>query len=172
MSNYSPSTIAKTGELNPKCGLVCRTATTLNTSMFAATAVNIYKVTGRIRIVSLDIEAITAFSANASVPRWQFVSTTPAVALTDISAGSSTLSGLALAKTVVFQGTSLDTALAISAVAGITPKPANTMDIGWDGGLLHLALDSDVAQTGSTATSIITLCYLPMSDGAAAEALF
>lgn len=172
MSSYSPSTVAQVAALNPKRGLVCRTAITLNTSLFAATAVNIFKVTGRIRIVSLDIEAITAFSANASVPRWQIISTTPAVALFDICAASSSLSGLTAGKYVTFPGTALNTAQQVGAAVGIMVKPANIQDIGWDGGLLHLALDSDVAQTGTTATSIITLCYLPQSDGAAAEALF
>jgi hypothetical protein len=172
MSNYSPSTIAKTGELNPKCGLVCRTATTLNTSTFTTTATNIFKVTGRIRIVSLDVEAITAFSANASVPRWQILGVTPVVALFDISAASSTLSGLAVGKRVTFPGTALTTAQVIDGVAGITVKAANLMDVGWDGGVCYLALDSDVVQTGTTATSVFTLCYLPQSDGAAAEALF
>ena len=170
MSNYSPSTIAKTGELNPKCGLVCRTATTLNTSTFTTTATNIYKVTGRIRIVSLDVEAITQFGAQASVPRWQILGVTPVVALFDISAASSTLSALAAGKRVTMAGTALNTAQVVDGVAGITVKPANLMDVGWDGGVCYLALDSDVAQTSGTC--VFTLCYLPQSDGAAAEALF
>ena len=110
MSNYSPSSIAKIGDLNPRRGIVCRTAVTNNTDVFKTTAVNIFKVTGRIRIVSLDVEAITAFSATASVPRWQFVSVTPTVALTDISAASATLSGLAVGKRVMMQATALNTA--------------------------------------------------------------
>lgn len=170
MANYSPSTIAKTGELNSKSGLVCRTATVNNTDVLKTTAVNIFKVTGRIRIVSLDVEAITQFGAQASVPRWQFVSTTPLVALTDISAASASVSALAAGKRVTMAGTALNTAQVVDSVACITVKPANVMDIGWDGGLLHLAMDSDVAQTSGTC--VITLCYLPQSDGAAAEALF
>jgi len=170
MSNYSPSTIARVGDLNPKRGIVCRTSTVNNTSVLLTTAVNIFKVTGKIRIISLDIEAITQFSATASVPRWQFVSTTPAVALTNISAASSTLSGLAVGKRVTMAGTALNTALVIDSIAGITVKPADAMDIGSEGGVLHLALDADVAQTSGTC--VITLCYLRLTDGAAAEALF
>jgi hypothetical protein len=70
----------------------------------------------------------------------------------------------------VLAGTALNTALVIDSVAGITPKPANSMDIGSEGGVLYLAQDSDVAQTSGT--SVYTLCYLPLTDGAAAEALF
>ncbi len=167
---YSPSTIAKIGDLNPKRGIVCRTSVVNNTDTFKTTAVNIFKITGKIRIVSLDHEAITEFGAQASVPRWQFVSTTPVVALTNISAASASNSALGLGARVVFQGTALNTAPAIDAAIGITPKPANAMDIGSEGGVLHLAQDSDVAQTSGTA--VYTLCYLPLTDGAAAEALF
>ena len=170
MSNYSPSSIAKIGDLNPRRGIVCRTAVTNNTEVFQAAAVNIFKVTGRIRIVSLDVEAITQFSATASVPRWQFVSITPTVALTDISAASATLASLAVGKRVMLQSTALNTAQVIDAVAGITVSPPDVMDIGWDGGLLYLAQDADVAQTSGTC--VITLCYLPQSEGSAAEALF
>ena len=169
MSNYSPSTIARIGDLNPKRGIVCRTATVNNTAVFIATAVNIFKITGKIRIVSLDYEAITEWGAQSSVPRWQFVSTTPSVALTNISAASADNTGLAVGVRVVFQGTALNTAPAIDAAPGISPKPANAMDIGSEGGLLHLAIDADVAQ--ESGTSVFTLCYLPLTDGAAAEAL-
>jgi hypothetical protein len=166
---YSPSTIAKVGDLNPKRGIVCRTATVNNTAAFLTTAVNIFKVTGKIRIVSLDHEAVTDFGAQASVPRWQFESTTPVVALTNISAASSSNSGLAQGKRVSLAGTSLATALVVDGVAGITPQPADTIDIGSEGGVFYLAQDSDVAQLSGT--SIFTLCYLPLTDGAAAEAL-
>lgn len=169
MSNYSPSTIARIGDLNPKRGIVCRTGVVNNTVAFLTTAVNIFKVTGKIRIVSLDYEAISAFSGDASIPRWQFVSTTPTVALTNISAASASNISMALGSRVVFQGTALNTAPAIDAAPGISPKPANVMDVGSEGGLLHLALDSDVAQTSGT--SVFTLCYLPLTAGAAAEAL-
>lgn len=169
MSSYSPSTIAQVADLNPKRGLVCRTATVNNTAVLIATAVNIFKITGKIRIISLDYEAISNFGAQASVPRWQFVSTTPAVALTNISAASASNSAMALGTRVAFQGTALNTALAIDAAVGITPKPANAMDVGSEGGVLHLAIDADVAQTSGTC--VFTLCYLPLTDGAAAEAL-
>lgn len=171
MGSYSPSTIAEVGELNPKRGIVCRTGTFVNSAVFLTTAVNIFKVTGRIRIVSLDIEAITDFSAHASVPRWQIEGLTPVVALFNISAASGALTSLAAGKFVTFAGTALNTALVIGAAVGIMVKPANVMDVGWDGGSCYLALDSDVAQVGATATAVITLCYLPQSDGAGVDAL-
>ena len=170
MSSYSPSTIAECAELNPKRGLVCRTATANAATVFtAASVVNIFKVTGRIRIVSLDVEAITNFGAQAAVPRFQFVGVTPVVSATDISAASGSLSGLAAGKRVTLAGTALNTALVIDAVAGITLKPANYMDIGWDGGVCYISVLGSTALTSGTC--VLTLCYLPQSDGAAAEAL-
>ena len=170
MPYYSPSTISMVADLNQKRGLVCRTATVDAANvMTAASVTNIFKVTGRIRIVSLDIEAITQFGAQAAVPRIQFVGVTPAVAAYDISAASSTLSGLAAGKRVSMAGTALNTALVIDSVAGITVKPANLMDIGWDGGVGYIAVLGSTALTSGTC--VLTLCYLPQSDGAAAEAL-
>jgi hypothetical protein len=170
MSNYSPSTIAKTGELNPKSGLVCRTATVNASAVFTAASVtNIFKVTGRIRIVSLDVEAITIFGAQAAVPRFQLVGLTPVVAAFDISAASASLTTLAAGKRVTFAGTALTTALVIDSVAGITVKAANYMDIGWDGGVCYISVLGSTALTSGTC--VLTLCYLPQSDGAAAEAL-
>jgi hypothetical protein len=170
MGNYSPSTIAMVGDLNLKRGLVCRTQT-VNASavMTAASVTNMFKVTGRIRIVSLDIEAITVFGGQAAVPRFQFVGVTPVVAAFDISAASASLANLAAGKRVTFAGTALTTALVIDGVAGITVKPANYMDIGWDGGSGFISVLGSTALTSGTC--VLTLCYLPQSDGAAAEAL-
>ena len=170
MPNYSPSTIAMTADLNQKRGLVCRTATVNAADVFtAASVVNIFQVTGRVRIVSLDVEAITQFGAQAAVPRFQCVGVTPVVAAFDISAASSTLSGLAAGKRVSMAGTALNTALVIDSVAGITVKPANVMDIGWDGGVCYISVLGSTALTSGTC--VLTLCYLPQSDGAGANAL-
>ena len=170
MGSYSPSTIARVGELNQKCGIVCRTAVVNNTSVFTATPTNIFKVTGKIRIVTLDYEAISNFSANSSLPRWVVTGTTPAVGVFNISAASADNTGMALGTRVKFQGTALNTPPAIDAAVGISPMPANMMDVGSEGGVCHIGLDSDVAQTSGT--SVFTLCYLPLSDGSAAEALY
>jgi hypothetical protein len=66
-------------------------------------------------------------------------------------------------------GTALNTALVIDSVAGITINPANEMGLGWDGGVCYISVLGSTALTSGTC--VLTLCYLPMSDGAAAEAL-
>jgi hypothetical protein len=103
------------------------------------------------------------------VPRFQFVGVTPVVSATDISAASASLSGLAAGKRVTLAGTALNTALVIDGVAGITINPANAMELGWDGGVCYIAVLGSTALTSGTC--VLTLCYLPMSDGAGADAL-
>jgi hypothetical protein len=170
MGSYSPSTIAAIGDLNPKRGIVCRTQIVDASSVAtAASVVNIFHVTGRIRIVSLDIEACTQFGAQAAVPKFQFVGITPVVAATDMGAASGSLSGLAAGKRVTLAGTALNTAPVIDAGAGITLNPANEMELGWDGGACYISVLGSTALTSGTC--VLTLCYLPMSDGAGVEAL-
>ena len=170
MPMYSPSTIAKVGDLNPKRGIVCRTEV-VDASAIATlgSTVNIFHVSGRIRIVSLDIESIAQFGAQAAVPQWRFVGVTPVVASTAFSAVHGTLSGLAVGKRVTLAGTALNTTPVEDAVAGITLNPPNEMDLGWDGGECYIALLGSTALTSGSA--IVTLCYLPMSDGAGVEAM-
>jgi len=170
MGRYSPSTIAKVGDLNPKRGIVCRTKVVDAANVATlASVVNIFHVTGRIRIVSLDLEAITQLGAQAAVPTFQFVGVTPAVAAFDISAVTGSLSGLAAGKRVTMAGTALNTTPVEDAVAGITLNPPNEMELGWDGGEGYIAVLGSTALTSGTV--VLTLCYLPMSDGAGVEAL-
>ena len=170
MANYSPSTMAMVGDLNSKRGLVCRTSV-VNAATVAtlASVVNIFKVTGKIRIVSLDIEAITQFGGQAAVPKWQWVGVTPVVAAADMSAVMGTLSGLAAGKRVSLAGTALNTTPVEDTNAGITVQPANVMEIGSEGGVGYISLLGSTALTSGTC--VLTLCYLPMSAGSAAEAL-
>ena len=165
MASYSPSTIARIGDINR--GIVVQTGTKNNTDVLKAAAVNIFKVYGRIRILSLDIEAVTAFSNDATVPKWQYDSDTPAVAAFDISAVSLTTAQIAAGVRVTFQGTALNTALVIAANACASLQAPNTMDVGCIGGVGHLGIVGGVAQTSGTCN--VTLCYVPISDGAYVE---
>lgn len=163
MANYNQSTRDRIADINR--GLIVQTGTKNNTDVLKVAAVNIFKVTGRIRILSLDIEAVTAFSNDATVPKWQYDSDTPAGAAFDISAASLTTAQLAVGKRVSFQGTALNTALAIDANAGATLQTPNTMDIGTIDGVGHLGIVGGVAQTSGTCN--ITILYIPLTPGAA-----
>ena len=166
--NYNPSTIARIGDINR--GIIVQTATCDNTAVLKATAVSIFTVYGRIRILSLDIEAVTAFSNDATLIKWQFDASVPAVATADISAAALTAAQIAAGRRVVFQGTALNTAQVISANPCISLEAPNTMDVGCEAGVGTLDTVGAVAQTSGTCK--ITLCYVPISTGAYVQSLF
>ena len=166
--NYNPSTIARVADINR--GIIVQTGTCNNTAVLKATAVPIFTVRGRVRILSLDIEAITAFSNDATLVKWQFDSSVPAVATADISAASLTVAQIAAGRRIVFQGTALNTAQVIAANPCISLQAPNTMDVGCQDGVGTLDTHGAVAQTSGTCK--ITICYVPISEGAYVESLF
>ena len=168
MPNFNPSTQEMIGYING--GLRAQTAVFANATYIAAGATDVFTVYGRIRILSLDLEAVTAFSDTATLLKWQFDSSTPAVAAFDISGAALTCATIAQGRRVVFQGTALDTAQVISTNACASLQAPNTMDVGCYAGVGTLAIVGAVAATSGT--SIITLCYIPLTDGAYADPLF
>jgi len=151
-------------------GVRVQTSVFANATYIAAGATDVFTVNGRIRIVSLDLEAVTAFSDTATLLKWQFNPSEPAVVAYDISGAALTCATIAQGRRVVFQGTALDTAQVISDNAAASLEAPNTMDVGCYAGVGTLAIVGAVAATSGT--SIITLCYIPLSDGAYVTALF
>jgi hypothetical protein len=64
----------------------------------------------------------------------------------------------------------LNTAQAIAANPCISLQAPNTMDVGCQDGVGTLDTHGAVAQTSGTCK--ITLCYVPISDGAYVDSLF
>lgn len=157
-----PSTIEMLGYVTT--GVVLRTPVFNNATWIAALATDIFTVYGRIRILSLDLEAVTAFSNTATLLKWQFDSSNPAVAAFDITGAALTCAQIAQGRRVSFQGTALNTAQVISVNQCCSLQTPATLDIGCLNGVGTLGLIGDVAATSGT--SIITLCYVPMTDGA------
>ena len=168
MTNINTSTREAIGQV--AAGVRLQTSVFANVTYIAAGATDVFTVNGRIRIMSLDLEAVTAFSNTATLLKWQFNPSTPAIAAFDISGAALTCALIAVGRRVVFQGTALDTAQVISDNACASLEAPNTMDIGCYGGVGTLAIVGAVAATSGT--SIITLCYVPLSDGAYVSALF
>jgi hypothetical protein len=168
MPNFNQSTQEMVGFIN--AGLTIRTSVLNNTDVLKVASTDIFKVYGRIRILSLDVEAITEWSADATTLKFQFDASVPAVAAADISAASLAVTSLAAGKRVVWQGTALNTALVIAASPCISLQSPNTMDVGcYDGvGTINIT-GAAAAQTSGTCR--FTLCYVPLTDGAYAEPL-
>jgi len=167
MPSFNPSTQEMVGYING--GLRAQTAVVDNDTYILATAKDIFTVYGRIRILSLDYEAVTAFSNTATLLKWQFDSSVPAVAAADISGAALTCATIAQGRRIVFQGTALDTAQVIGANPSISLSAPTTMDVGCYVGVGTLATVGAVAATSGT--GIFTLCYIPLTDGAYAEPL-
>lgn len=162
MATFNPSTIEMLGYITT--GIVLRTPVFNNVTWIAVAATDIFTVYGRIRILSLDLEAVTAFSNTATLLKWQFDQSSPAVAAFDITGAALTCASIAQGRRVSFQGTALATAQVISANPGCSLQTPATLDIGCQNSVGTLGLIGAVAATSGT--SIITLCYVPMTDSA------
>jgi len=168
MPSFNPSTQDMIGYAHG--GLRAQTAVFANATYIAAAATDVFTVYGKIRILSLDLEAITAFSDTATLLKWQFNASEPAIAAFDISGAAATCATIAQGRRVVFQGTALNTVQVISTNPCASLQAPATMDVGCYAGVGTLAIVGAVAATSGT--SIIQLCYIPLFDGSYAEAIF
>jgi hypothetical protein len=168
MPNYNLSTINRIGDITR--GVQVKTSVLANTVALLSGTVSIFNVYGRIRIVGLNCEAITAFAADATLLKWRFTSTTPSVGISDISGASLSIASLVIGGRVMWRGG------AVAAVPDVNqPAQASVavvedwMDVGHTGGVgVISAVSSIAAQTSGTCQ--FNLYYFPISDGAYAEA--
>jgi hypothetical protein len=142
------------------------------TTIFKQTAVKIFDVYGRIRIGLLCGEVITtAFSNEAGKARFSFTSTTPSIAIANMSADSASCASMAIGQRLTLQGDLVGTATVITASAGISFWPLGKMIVGTNGGIGYISLNNDgAAFTIATGSMYFTLIYTPMSDDAYAKA--
>ena len=167
MSNYNISTIDRIGDITR--GIHVKTGTIANTTALASGAYDIFTVYGRIRIIGLDIEAVTAFEADATLVKWRFTSTTPVVGVSDISAVSLSIASIPIGARVMWRGTAANTAPDVSATQASIAVVQDWMDVGLTAGV---GIVSSICTT-ATCTSgagFFNLYYLPISDGAYAVA--
>jgi hypothetical protein len=172
MTNYNPSTIDRIGDITR--GIHVKTGTLANTTYLdhtvASGAHNLFNVYGRIRILGLDCEAVTAFSNNATLLKWRFESTTPVVGVSDISAVSLTIAQIPIGARVMWRGTAVATAPDVSATQASIAVVTDYMDVGHTSGVgLISKTVTTAAQTSGTCR--FNLYYLPISEGAYVEAL-
>jgi hypothetical protein len=168
MTNYNPSTIDRIGDITR--GIHVKTGTIANTVALPSGAYNIFTVYGRVRIIGLDIEAVTAFSNDATLVKWRFTSTTPSVSVSDISAASLTIAQIPIGARVMWRGTAVATAPDVSATQASIAVVTDYMDVGHTAGVgIITATSSIAAQTSGTCR--FNIYYLPISEGAYVEAL-
>lgn len=167
MANYNPSTIERIGDINR--GLVVATPVMDNTTAMPGNAdVDLFTVYGRVRILALDIEAITAWSNDATTLQFTFDPSYPAIGSITISAASTTVAQLGVGRRVRLDGTALNTAAPIDANAAVSLKASGYLELGCYDGVGTIGVTSAAAaQTSGTCRA--TVCYVPITPGAYIE---
>ena len=166
MPNYNASTIDRIGDITR--GIHVKTGILAATVVFdhsPAVAVNNFTVYGRIRVIGLNFEVTTALSNNAALLKWQFESTTPVIAASDISAVSLTVAQMVVGGRIMWRGTAVNTAPDISATQASIAVVQDWMDVGLTGGVGIISSLCTTA-TCTSGAGLFNLYYLPISDGA------
>jgi len=171
MPNYNPSTIDRIGDITR--GIHVKTGVLQNTAYFdhsPGTAMPLFNVYGRIRIIGLNCEAVTEFAADASLLKWTFESTTPVIGDEDISAVSLSVASIPIGARIMWRGTAVATAPDVSATQASIAVVQDFMDVGLTGGVgLINSVCTTATQTSGTCQ--FNLYYLPISEGAYATAV-
>lgn len=166
MPNYNASTIDRIGDITR--GIHVKTGIMAATLVFdhdPGGKVDNFTVNGRIRILGLNFEVTTALSNNAALLKWQFESTTPVIAASDISAVSLTVAQMVIGGRIMWRGTAVNTAPDISATQASIAVVTDYMDVGLTGGV---GIISSLATTATltSGAGFFNLYYLPISEGA------
>lgn len=168
MANYAPSTMARIADLI--AGMRVESGVLANVTYFHQDQWEVFKVYGRIMVLQLYFEAITVNGAGASLFQYNFTSTTPAVSVEPMGAVSASIAALAQGLRCMWVGGAVATAHVITATAGISDVICvNPHIIGTKDGVGSIGMLTTTADAVS-GTHQHVLQYIPMSDGAYAEA--
>lgn len=171
MPNFNPSTQSMIGYIGG--GLRVETSTLANATYLLTGAANtdIFNIYGRILVLQLYLELITAASANATQICFYYDASTPALAVNLMCAKCAAITSLGQGTRIVFVGGAVLTAAVITDSAGLSDVTCITPHI--IGGHEFVGTigvqSSDASQASGTFRGI--LHYLPYSDGAYAQAV-
>jgi len=168
MPSYSPSTIARIGDLVN--GIRVTTVALAGETYLEGTQHELFTVHGRIKIHELFSEVTEIFSNNAALVQYNFTSSSPVIAVQPLCAVSISVAQLAVGERITWVGGAVGTAAVLTATAGITDVNRTSQIVGTDGGVATIGILNTIANLtdGTFKTSIF---YTPMSDGAYVEAL-
>ncbi len=177
MSNYSPSTIARIGDI--KNGLLVETSKEISYLSWGV-GVQAYPFTvyNRINIHALWLEVgATALVGVGALLLFNFISTIPSIGVQPMSTVCSTIHGFVRGRRVTMGGVSIATVVNVDGTAGISFAPSGNGTI--VGVAPSAAVPQSVGKIGVlTSVAVLTagtgqfsLLYTPVDDGAYAEAL-
>lgn len=154
-----------------KQGHHVKTTVLANATYMAQAQVEIFNVFGRIMVLQLYTEAVTAFGAQATDMLYNFTSATPGIAVQPMCAvNAGSMTGFAQGLRHVFIGGAVASLAVLTATAGISDViNVNPHIIGTDDGTTQGV--GTIGQLTSTASQLsgthqCHLHYIPMSDGA------
>lgn len=169
--NFNPSTREMIGFING--GLRKETSTLANATYLLGagnTQTELFTVHGRILLLQMYIELITAASAHATTVQFNCTFTTPVIALNPMGAACAAITSLGRGGRIVHVGGAVATAAVITDSPGLSDVTcANRHIVGghdFVGTIGILAAFADQA----SGTFRAVLNYLPYSDGAYIEA--
>lgn len=173
MSSYSPSTIARIGDLIN--GIQVDTGLLAGATYLAEAQKELWTVVGRVKVHALFLEVTTVLSNNAALAQFNFTSTTPAIGVQPICAVSASIAQLAVSERILCVGGAVATAAVLTATPGISDINVTPIILGGVSGTgVNNAATIGVLTTTASITSgaVRGSCfYTPMSPGAYVEAL-
>jgi hypothetical protein len=142
------------------------------------TQINLFTVYGRVIIVALWGEVMTAISATATTLQYNWTSTTPSIAVQPLCAASASLSGQAAGVRINLVGGAVATAATITASAGISfftgfgtaPFIVGTQT---QSGVQGVSVIGELTGTANMTSGSLqfSLWYAPVDDGSYVSAL-
>lgn len=162
--NYNPSTIARIADIHS--GIRVETGVlAAATYLLSGTQTELFNVRGRVKVLHLYLEVISALSAHACQILFNCTFTVPVIAKNAMCDKCASLSGAARGQRVWWVGGAVGTAAVLTDGAGlsdinVTPHVVGGKDFVGTIGILG----SDASHNAGTFIGVIH--YVPMSDGA------
>lgn len=172
MGNYAPSTRERISDLTD--GMRIQTdifdANTYLNHVTNTGQFELFNVHGLILLKHLYIEVTTVLGAGAAVVSFTYTSSSPTVAVAEISDACASIATLAEGQRIVWVGGAVATAAVITASAGISDvTPSTPHYIGTQGGTGTIGMLTATATPASGAAQAF-MNYVPLEVGAYAEA--
>ena len=162
--NYNRSTMNHIADV--QCGVRLDTAVVNCLARLTAAEHTPFNLFGRVKIQHFFIEAITAWGDQAGTILFNHDAISPATATKPLSAACGAVNLLAQGLRVMFVGGVVATAAVITATAGISDVICESPHIvGVKGGYGYVGYENSGAAV-LTGTMQVTICYVPMEEGA------
>ena len=98
--------------------------------------------------------------------KYTFTSSSPVIAVADITAVTASLAQLAIGERITWIGGAVATAAVITATPGITDVARSSQIVGVSAGVGTIGINTATASITGSATVKFSVFYTPMSDGA------